>query len=400
MIKWPMKPLGEVCEINPRLPRNHDISDEREVSFVPMASVDEVSGLIADRQARRFADVRKGYTHFKDSDVLFAKITPCMENGKAAIARDLAGGIGFGSTEFHGFRSRGDVLPEWVFYFVRRQRFRADAKRNFTGTAGQQRVPTSFVEAAQIPVPSLADQRHIVDILSRAEGIVRLRREARKKAAEIIPALFLDMFGDPATNQKRWEKLRLDEVSEISYGIADKLDTSITAEKGTRILTISNVLLEGAIDQTVFRFCKATEAQVRKCSVQRGDLLFNWRNGSDTHIGKTAIWESDDHVLHVSFLLRLRPNMKRLNSYFIWAMLNLMRARDFFLGASRQQINRKFNASELSALVLPIPPKELQDRCCQQIEQVRSVQNQQISATQKAEATFDVMIGQAFQGRL
>ena len=208
------------------------------------------------------------------------------------------------------------------------------------------------------------------------------------------------MFGDPATNPKGWEKLRLDEVSEISYGIADKLDTAITAEEGFRILTISNVLLDGTINPIVLRFCKATDDKVRKCSVQRGDLLFNWRNGSETHIGKTAIWESDDHVLHVSFLLRLRPNIRRLNSYFIWTMLNLMRERGFFIGAARQQINRKFNASELSALTLPMPPKELQDRFCEQIDKVRSIQAQQTTATAKAEDTFDALLGRAFQGEL
>jgi len=85
--------------------------------------------------------------------------------------------------------------------------------------------------------------------------------------------------------------------------------------------------------------------------VHRGDLLFNWRNGSETHIGKTAIWENDELVLHVSFLLRLRPKIEQLNSYFLWVMLNLLRSKQFFLNVSRQQVNRKFNASELSALV-------------------------------------------------
>ncbi len=129
MSTWLVKPLGEVCEINPRLPRNHDISDDREVSFVPMAAVDEAFGIIANGEVRPFAEVKKGYTYSKDDDVLFAKITPCMENGKAAIARELSGGVGFGSTEFLVLRSRGEVLPEWVFYFIWRQRFRDDAKR-------------------------------------------------------------------------------------------------------------------------------------------------------------------------------------------------------------------------------------------------------------------------------
>jgi len=140
MSRWPLKPVGEICEVNPRLPRGHSVTDDLIVSFVPMAAVDEVSGTLQAHQTRPYADVKKGYTHFKNGDVLFAKITPCMENGKAAIASELAGGLGFGSTEFHVLRAKEDVLPEWLFYFVRQPAFRSEAKRNFTGTAGQQRV--------------------------------------------------------------------------------------------------------------------------------------------------------------------------------------------------------------------------------------------------------------------
>lgn len=286
-----------------------------------------------------------------------------------------------------------DVLPEFLFWFLLSKA--NDIQRMGAG-ATVKGVTLNDIKSITMPVPTIPEQRHIVDILSRAEGIVRLRREAEKKAAELIPTVFLDMFGDPATNPKGWPKLRLDEICEVSYGIADKLDTSISKEQGLRILTISNVLLAGVIDPTVERYCFATENKIRKCSVERGDLLFNWRNGSESHIGKTALWESDEKVLHVSFLLRLRPNAKRLNSHFLWAMLNLMRARGYFISVSRQQINRKFNASELSELALPIPSKELQDHFANSIEQIRAIQSQQVAATAKARATFDALMAQVF----
>ncbi len=109
-----------------------------------------------------------------------------MENGKAALAKGLAGGRGFGSTEFHVLRAKGSVLPEWLYYYVRRETFRREAKRSFTGTAGQQRVPAAFLQDTLIPIPQLDEQRRIVDLLARAEGIVRLRREAQQKAAELM----------------------------------------------------------------------------------------------------------------------------------------------------------------------------------------------------------------------
>ncbi|WP_153163722.1 restriction endonuclease subunit S [Zoogloea sp. 1C4] len=218
MSAWPRKPLGDICTINPRLPKVHELTDEQLVSFIPMAAIDETAGSIANQQSRPFREVRKGYTSFREGDVLFAKITPCMENGKAAIAKDLIGGCGFGSTEFHVLRPGSEVMAEWLFYFIRQPEFRAQAKLNFSGTAGQQRVPTTFMSAAAIPLPPLPEQRRIVDILSRAEGIVRLRREAEKKAAELIPALFIEMFGDPEINTRSWPVKPIGQLGIVQLG--------------------------------------------------------------------------------------------------------------------------------------------------------------------------------------
>lgn len=114
---WPTRRLSAVCEINPR--HSGELGDEKNVTFVPMAAVDEQVGAITAPETRAYGEVRTGYTHFEENDVLFAKITPCRENGKAAIARDLTNGLGCGSTEFFVLRSKGDVLPEYIYYLVR-----------------------------------------------------------------------------------------------------------------------------------------------------------------------------------------------------------------------------------------------------------------------------------------
>lgn len=280
---------------------------------------------------------------------------------------------------------------KFLFYLLRR--LDLGRLRTATGVPGLTR---NDVYKERIPVPTIEEQHRIVDLLSRAEGIVRLRREAQKKAAAIIPALFLDMFGDPTVNEMNWPVQRLDQVATISYGIADKLNSSVTAERGTRILTISNVLLDGSIDMSVERYSAATEAQHNKASVQRGDLLFNWRNGSEHHIGKTAMWEGDNVVLHVSFLLRLRPNQNLALPHYLWAMLNRLRSAGFFIGASRQQINRKFNASELSALKIPIAPIDVQKSFANFSECGRALLTQQIAATSRAEAAFQALLARIF----
>ena len=183
-----------------------------------MAAVDEQLGVITACEDRPLAEVSKGYTSFEVGDVLFAKITPCMENGKVAVARRLTNGVGRGSTEFYVLRPDNQVLGEYVYHFVRQGWFRDEAKRSFTGTAGQQRVPKSFMENVPIPLPSLDEQRRIVDILNRAAKIERLRVRARELMGEFIPALFVRMFGDYSQIGTRFPCMPLREVAAIASG--------------------------------------------------------------------------------------------------------------------------------------------------------------------------------------
>jgi len=165
---WRWASLSEVTTINRRDPRLRELPDDLPVTFAPMAAVDAERGAITKPEVRPLKDVKKGFTSFSDGDVIFAKITPCMENGKAAITRNLENGVGFGSTEFHVLSPGEDVLPEWVFYFVRQETFRKAAKACFAGTAGQLRVPASFLVDYQIPIPPKSDQ---IQIVSRIEEL-------------------------------------------------------------------------------------------------------------------------------------------------------------------------------------------------------------------------------------
>ena len=127
-----------------------------------MAAVEAGTGLMDASQVRRYSEVRKGYTRFSEGDVLFAKITPCMENGKIAIAKGLTNASGCGSTEFHVVRAPDALSNEYLAYFLLREEFRKEAQRNMAGTAGQLRVPPGFLSDAIFPLPPLPEQRRIV----------------------------------------------------------------------------------------------------------------------------------------------------------------------------------------------------------------------------------------------
>ena len=164
--------LGEIVELNPRLPKN-SLDDTSSVTFVPMAAVGADDGHLDVTAIRSYSEVRKGYTYFADGDVLFAKVTPCMENGKIAIAKGLLGGIGFGSTEFHVLRPRPDVDPRYVYCIVSSESFRKEAARHMTGAVGLRRVPTAFLESVEVSVPPLDQQLLVVSEVDRQLTIIQ-----------------------------------------------------------------------------------------------------------------------------------------------------------------------------------------------------------------------------------
>ncbi len=181
---WLWAPLGSICAINPRHERSA-LADDQLVSFVPMAAVDHQGGAISAASIRPYGLVRKGFTHFADGDVLFARITPCMENGKTAVARNLVNGLGCGTTEFHILRPLGGILPDYIHRYLRQESFRRAAAANMSGTAGQLRVSTDYMRSVQLPLAPLAEQQRIV---AKIEVLFEQSRTARQ-ALDRIPSL-------------------------------------------------------------------------------------------------------------------------------------------------------------------------------------------------------------------
>lgn len=177
---WKTVPLAEVVLINPR-PAKDELQDDALASFIPMKCVEEESGRFTPLEDKRVADVRKGYTPFRDGDVIFAKVTPCMENGKAAVMKGLTNGIGFGSTEFFTLRPKGELDSKYLLHFILQSSFRRKAARNMTGAVGLRRVPKPYLEQQTIPLPPLDEQRRIVAEIEKQftrldAGVAALKR--------------------------------------------------------------------------------------------------------------------------------------------------------------------------------------------------------------------------------
>lgn len=177
---WIQVRIGDVAHINP--PRSKpDYEDSTPLVFVPMPRVAEEFGGIDVSERRPFSSIKRGYTQFQPGDVLFAKITPCMENGKIAIVPEIRPPLGYGSTEFFVMRPRADGLAPWIAHCVAQSRFRDLARKNMQGAVGQRRVPKVWVKDASVPLAPLPEQHRIVARLDGLfakldEGVVALKR--------------------------------------------------------------------------------------------------------------------------------------------------------------------------------------------------------------------------------
>lgn len=163
-----------LIEINPSKSVSVKLSEDTNVSFLSMADVSN-EGQIINLQTKKLKEVKSGFTFFQESDVLVAKITPCTENGKGALISKIENNIGFGSTEFFVLRTNSEkLLPKILFHFTQSKDFRINAEKEMTGASGHRRVPKSFIENYEIPLPSLPEQQKIVSEIEKIEAKIKI----------------------------------------------------------------------------------------------------------------------------------------------------------------------------------------------------------------------------------
>lgn len=155
---WKWVRLGDIFEINPR----NNVSDEIKISFIPMTLIEDGYRSKFSYETRSWGEVKKGYTHFQDGDIVMAKISPCFQNLKSAIMKNLENGIGAGTTELHVLRSHTNICKDFFMWFIKSPVFVSTCVKNMTGTAGQKRVPTDIVMNYVVPLPPVEEQKRIV----------------------------------------------------------------------------------------------------------------------------------------------------------------------------------------------------------------------------------------------
>jgi type I restriction enzyme S subunit len=290
-------------------------------------------------------------------------------------------------------RAKSDlVLPAYLNFWLRSASARKAIKFLVKGI----HLYPKDVAALSVPIRSLPEQRRIVDLLSRADGIVRLRREAEKKAAELIPALFLDMFGDPATNPKGWPVARLDAVAQIISGATKgrRFDPSEAIE--LPYMRVANVK-DGHLDLTEIKTIAVKRGEVDKYRLLPGDLLMT-EGGDPDKLGRGALWSGEiETCLHQNHIFKVRADRSSLLPEYLCELVGSRYGKAYFFRVAKKTTGiATINRTQLGGFPVVVPPLDRQQEFGEKLGAVRSIQSQQSTATAKAQATFDALLARVF----
>lgn len=368
---WSKRRLRFDVYLNP-LKSKLDLSFDTEVSFVPMDVIGEFGGL-ASNETRSLQDVYSGYTYFTDGDVIIAKITPCFENGKGALAGGLTNGIAFGTTELHVLRPLCNVNPRFLFYLTISHDFRAFGEAEMLGAGGQKRVPEEFLKNWRAPLPPLETQRRIAQFLdektARIDELIEKKRALLERLAEKRQALItqavtkglnpeapmkpsgIDWLGDVPAH---WEVRGLTKcTTRVDYRGA----TPTKASSGVFLVTARNIK-NGKVDYEAsqeFISEEDYEYVMRRGKPQIGDVLLT----TEAPLGEIARVD-DEAVALAQRIIKFSSSTAELtNDYLAYWMTSSKFRRDI-LSRATGSTALGIKASKIVELRCLLPPLEEQ----------------------------------------
>jgi len=302
---FPLIRLGDICTINPRKSQIANLDNDTQVSFIPMADINEHQLTFRAKEKKRLSDVSASYTYFENNDVLLAKVTPCFENGKAGIARDLVNGVGFGSSEFYVLRSGDKVLPEYVYFCIIHPFFRNAAIAQMTGTGGLQRVPRAFVESFEIPLPPIEIQKKIV---AEIEGYQKVIDGARAVVENYRPYIPI---------RKDWPVIELGKLFKTKSGTTPSRNNDAYFKNGSIPWVKTLDLTDGPITNTQEKITQKAIEDTHLSILPIGTVLIAMYGGFN-QIGRTGVLEIE--AVHNQAMTALLPSPK-VHPYYLNAIL-------------------------------------------------------------------------------
>ena len=406
---YPSFDLGQLVYINPSVSFD-GISDNDEISFIPMESIDENNGTIKALKTIPFSKI-KGFTKFQESDLLWAKITPCMQNGKSAIVRNLKNGVGCGSTEFYILRPKScNVIIEYIHYILRDKRILESAQNSFCGSAGQQRVSSSYLKSIKIPLLPIEIQKQVVELYTQAQEAKRAKEVEAKFLLDNIDSFIIKKIGitlpakdiyatenivslsqlvgnryDPYYHNEYFEEAfkclqetsnyRLVRLSDISIlitsGITPKSggDDYTDSEHGVAFIRSGNIDIMGEVDFDNLLYIRREvhDTRMKSSKVQKGDIMVAIVGAT---IGQVGIYHSsrEANINQAIALVRLKNGynpeyIKEIIKSSI-GQLNLDRLK-------RPVARANINLEEISSMLIPVPEIEIQNEIVKSVVSIR-----------------------------
>lgn len=415
--------LSEIAWIDPSC----IFKNIEEVSFIPMDAIDSSNGVVSYQGIKKVEET-KGFTRFKEGDILWAKITPCMQNAKSAIAKKLINGYGCGSTEFFVIRSKDEnvVLQEYLLFLLRDERILKAAMNYFGGSAGQQRVSPLFLKTFNVPLPEIEEQKRYCELLKNAQILKQLKEQQAEDILNSIDDYLLGELGielpiirntlkdrifllnrrelegrfDPTVYKDgiklistKWSNVKLSKVAFVNPSGTFKgksIETPISFvpmevinERFSEITTIEETTIEQSSGFTKFREGDLLWAKITPC-MQNGKsaVAKNLKNGLGC--GSTEYFV-------------LRPKDERLAIEYLHVILHMKCVREtamlYFGGSAGQQ---RVSSSFLEIFNLPLPPKEKQVEIANHVykmrQQAKSLQEEGKTILERAKRDIEQMI--------
>jgi type I restriction enzyme S subunit len=339
-----------------------------------MEKISEDGRLCLD-ETRRFENVVQGYTHFRNGDVIVAKITPCFENGKGALCEGLLNGLGFGTTELHVLRAGEDLDPMFAFYLTRSRPFRALGAAAMYGAAGQQRVPEEFLKDFPTTVPGLTEQRIISVFLDREtakiDALIAKRQQLislleEKRAALISHVVTKGL--DPSVPMKNsgiewlgkipahWGLKRLKFLSSLQTGVTLGKDYEGCETVSRPYLRVANVQ-DGYLDLDEITEITIPLTEAQRYELRKGDVLMT-EGGDFDKLGRGYVWDGQiDGCLHQNHIFAVRPTSNVLDSQYLSFLMTSAYGKAYFTSTSQQTTNLACtNSTKIKGFLLPVPP--------------------------------------------
>lgn len=379
-IDWKKSRIKNVAELSPNFSEKSPDVNEL-CSVVPMESVSEF-GKINVASVQPFEDISSGLTLFEAGDVLFAKITPCMENGKGAYVKNLPTRYAFGSTEFHVLRPSSFINPKFLYYYTFNPIYRAYAAENMVGAAGQKRVSSRFLKETVLFLPPLKEQQLIADYLDASCAIIDKAGNAKRSQLLTIDFLGKAFIQQAVTRglsnnvklidtgnawmdkiPQGWQLVSLKRLAKIQGGLTlGKQYAGPLVERP--YLRVGNVQ-DGCLELSDVSIIEIPATEAAGVELRPGDVLMT-EGGDLDKLGRGYLWDGQiPGCLHQNHIFAVRCLPYKLKPSFLAYLTSAKYGRDYFEATGKKTTNlANTNATKVGQFPIPLPPLPEQEEIC------------------------------------